>query len=71
MDIKLSDNVLINCPERGFALRKAANCFSCQFYGGIVRATQNGDDIPIDDVNFLQVVCGRPITRKLIKIAEG
>ncbi len=68
MDIKLSDNILINCPERGFTLRRAKACFFCQFYGGINRAESNGKPIESNQADAMQVICGRPITRKLIEI---
>lgn len=69
-EIKLSDNVLIPCPEKGFGLRKVKNCYLCEYYKGMMKATVN--DIPVETNNAddYQVICGRPITRKLIEVSE-
>lgn len=67
---KLSENILIPCPKKQFALRKAKHCFLCEFYNGIVRATERGTPIHSDDPEFLQILCARPISRKLIKVID-
>jgi len=68
--IKLSDSVLIHCPEKGFAMRRAALCFMCQYYNGIMKATERGEYIEGNEAEDFQIICGRPITRKLIQISE-
>ena len=70
MEIEFSDNVLIPCPEKGFAMRKAKMCFSCQYYNGIMRATERGEPVEGNEADDFQIICGRPITRKLIQIAD-
>lgn len=72
-EIELSDNILIPCPETGFALRRVIHCIKCPHYKGIVRATENGKTIippPGAEAEYLQVKCGRPVTRKLIKVFD-
>ena len=71
MSIELSENVLIPCPEKGFAMRRASKCLLCEFYRGMMRAEENGKPIEGDEADVLQVICGRPISRKLIKIDES
>lgn len=68
MEIKLDDTVLIQCPEKGFNFRMVKYCLSCEHYNGLARATINGEAIESEDPNDFQVICGRPITRKLMKI---
>jgi hypothetical protein len=70
MEIELNDNILIQCPEREFAFRKAKFCFLCPHYKGIARATENGKPIEGDNPDLMQVVCGRPVTRKLMKLED-
>lgn len=67
-EIKLPDNILVTCPERGFALRRAKMCFICKHYKGIAKATVGGEYIKGNEANDFQILCGRPITRKLVKI---
>lgn len=69
MEIDLK-NILIHCPDKGFNLRSANSCFTCGFYNGIMRATENGDPIPGNEADFYQISCNRPISRKLIKVLE-
>lgn len=69
-EIELSNNVLIPCPDRGFAMRRAVKCLICNHYKGILRAEVNGKPIEGNEADVLQIICGRPITRKLIKIDE-
>ena len=68
--IKLSDNILIPCPERGFAMRKAKFCFTCDHYRGIMKATERGEFVKGNEAEGFQIICGRPITRKLIQIMD-
>ncbi len=68
--VELTENVLVPCPERGFAYRKVKNCLDCQHYKGIINATCSGKQIEGDEADVYQIVCGRPISRKLIKICE-
>lgn len=69
-EIELSDDVLVPCPDKGFAYRKVKFCLSCSHYKGIAKATLNGIPIDGDESDAYQIICGRPITRKLIKICE-
>jgi len=73
MEIKLDDNVLVQCPEKGFNFRMVKHCLNCEYYGGLMKATQNGEPIEgavakaILKYDF-QVICKRPITRKLTRV---
>lgn len=69
-DIRLSNNILVHCPERGFVMRKVLNCLGCDYYKGLKRATQGGEPIQGNEANDFQVICARPISRKLIQISE-
>jgi len=64
---KMPQGVVIPCPEKEFALRKIESCLKCEFYGGLKLATMNGDKLPFHADNF-QVICKRPVTRKLLMI---
>ena len=64
MDIKLSSNTLVNCPEKGFALRRVVKCLQCKYYMGLQKAQERGKEIEGNDADFFHVICGRPITRK-------
>jgi hypothetical protein len=66
--MKIEDNVLIQCPERKFNLRKAKYCFECEDYGGMAQPTINGEAIENATIDQYQIVCKRPITRKLSEI---
>ena len=68
--IKLSDNVLIQCPEKGFALRRAKKCFKCDHYRGILKATVDGVFVENEEADAFQIVCGRPISRKLTQLTD-
>lgn len=70
-EIELSDDVLVQCPEKGFQFRKVKYCLECKHYQGIGRATQNGVPIKGNTADTCQIICGRPITRKLVEISEG
>lgn len=70
MEIELDDTVLVQCPEKGFNFRMIKHCLNCEHYQGLVQATVNGEQIESDNANDYQVICGRPITRKLMKIAS-
>ena len=63
-------STLIHCPDKGFVLRKASNCFACQFYEGILKATERGEYVKGNEADDFQILCGRPISRKLIKIMD-
>lgn len=67
IEVDLTD-ILIQCPKVGFGLRKSTSCFTCEFYNGIIRATERGKTIPGTQAEFYQVSCKRPISRKLIKV---
>ena len=75
MDTKLSNeidlsNTLIPCPDRGFAMRKANVCFMCEHYQGIMKATERGEYVKGNEAVDFQILCGRPITRKLIQVMD-
>lgn len=67
---KLSDNVLIQCPLKGFALRKALMCFKCDNYGGIVPAISNGKPISGESMNDFRLICKQPTPRQLIETCK-
>jgi hypothetical protein len=71
MNVKLSNNVLVQCPEKGFSFRRVKHCASCEHFRGMSQATVNGEPIESGDVDDYQVICGRPITRRLSEISEG
>jgi len=71
MNIELNDNILVQCPEINFNLRKASKCLLCTHYIGLEKATVGGIDVDANQADDFQVICGRPITRKLTKIYEG
>lgn len=66
MTIKFDNSFIIPCPLNGFSLIRVINCLSCEFYQGLAQATQN--DIPIEDQ--YQVICAKPITRRIQRIEE-
>lgn len=68
--ITLNDSVFVQCPERGFNFRKIRHCMNCEYYDGLSQATVNGEPIESDDANDYQVICRRPITRKLMAVSE-
>jgi len=70
MEIELTDNILIQCPEKGFNFRMIKYCLNCEYYQGLMNATINHKPIKGDEADDFQVLCGRPITRKLMKIAS-
>ena len=70
MEIELNDNILVQCPERGFNFRMVKHCLNCEHYGGLMKATQGGEPIEGNEADDFQVICQRPITRKLMKIAS-
>ena len=65
MSVKLSSNVVIPCPLKGFALRRAVKCLGCEHYQGLAQATANGEVIEGDDADKYLVICGKPITRRM------
>lgn len=66
---EIPDAAIIQCPDIGFELRKVKRCLTCKHYKGFAKATMNGEDLPfsVDNVN---VICGRPTTRKMILVSE-
>jgi len=69
-EIELTDNILIQCPEKGFNFRMIKHCLNCEHYLGLMKATVNDEPIKGNEADDFQVLCGRPITRKLMKIAS-
>lgn len=67
--IKLSDAV-IPCPLVGFALRRARHCLECKHYQGLSQATVNGEPIEGNEADMYQVICAKPITRRMQSIIE-
>lgn len=65
--IKLS-NAVVPCPMVRFALRKVEACLTCQHYGGLSQAVVNGEPINGDEVDIYQIICGKPITRRMQKV---
>lgn len=70
MNIELSDNILIQCPLKGFSLRKALMCFKCDNYGGIAPAISNGKPIIGEGLNDFRLVCNHPTPRQLIETCK-
>lgn len=70
IEIELDDTVLVQCPEKRFAFRMVKHCLNCEYYNGLSHATINGEAIKSEDPNDFQIICNRPITRKLTKIAS-
>jgi len=68
-EVVLADNIVIPCPMFSFGLRRVSMCLQCDHYQGLAQATVDG--VPIDgDAEAYQVICGKPITRRLQKIIE-
>lgn len=64
-------NIVIPCPLMGFAMRKAEKCLNCPEYMGMAQATVNGEAIESEKPEeALQVICGKPITRRMQRIIE-
>jgi len=70
MNIKLSENVLVQCPETGFNLRRVKHCAKCLHFKSMSQATVDGKPIESGNAGDYQVICGRPITRRLQEISE-
>ena len=70
MNLELSDNVLIQCPVEAFAYIRVVNCLKCTHYQGLSQATVNGEPIGGNDPDSYQVICSRPITRRLHKVIK-
>lgn len=68
--IEMKDNVLVQCPDRRFNLRKVRYCLDCEHYGGMNTPNINGVQIEHATADQYQVICNRPITRKLTVIEE-
>lgn len=68
--IKLSSDIVVPCPLVNFALRRVHSCLTCNHYKGINQATQNGEPIEGNEADIYQIVCGKPITRRLQRIEE-
>lgn len=58
--VKIGNNIMIPCPERGFKLRRVQVCFDCEYYKGHQTQGDTG----------LQILCGRPIIRSVVETAE-
>lgn len=68
MEIEIKDNVVIPCPLFRFGLRQVKHCLTCDHYKGMAQATVNGNPIDSSDIDAFQVICGKPITRRMQKI---
>lgn len=68
--IELPSNTLVQCPEKAFSFRYIRHCASCQHFRGLVHATERGEPIKSDDVGAYQVICARPMTRRLSRIED-
>lgn len=66
----LPEGTLVQCPMKGFALRYVSHCASCEHFKGLAVATQNGEPIDADDVDRYQVICAKPLTRRLQRISK-
>jgi hypothetical protein len=66
--MNINDNVLIQCPLRRFNLRKARHCLDCEHYGGFVQPVVNGKPIENATIDQFQIICEKPISRKLVEI---
>lgn len=56
--IKLSSNLVVACPLKGFALRKVVACSKCEHLRGV-----DGNDEPM-------IICAKPLTRRTIEVIE-
>ena len=65
-EIALDNTILVSCPERDFQLRMIKHCLDCDYYKGIVKAG-SGETESIEQNHH--VLCGRPMTRSLIKMS--
>jgi hypothetical protein len=65
--MNLPDNMLIPCPEINFNLRSIKICFNCNHYGSLSKPIVNGKQIEDCRPEEIQVICKRPVTRKLIQ----
>lgn len=70
MNIELNDSVLIQCPLEGFAYIRVSNCLKCEFYKGLAQATVNGEPVGGEDPDSYQVICAKPMTRRLHKVMK-
>ena len=66
--MNIDDTVIIPCPEFGFALRLAKHCFKCEHYKGMNKAEVGGVPVDTDNIDDYQILCGRPITRRMTKV---
>lgn len=65
--IEVPQNILVRCPLRQFAQRRARHCDGCKHFAGLTEALGNGN-LPFHK-RFL-VRCGWPIDRELSALAE-
>ncbi len=61
--VNVPDNAFLNCPENNFLLTRVKLCASCQFYNGLNKAGESGQF-----ENDFQVICSRPLTRRITKV---
>lgn len=69
-EISLSDDIVVQCPEKEFNFRKVRHCLNCEHYKGVFKATVDGELIKGNEADDFQIICVRPITRKLMKIVD-
>lgn len=67
-EIQLGPDIFVQCPLIGFAHRTVKACLACGHYGGIARATVDGAPIDGSDADCFQIVCKKPITRRLMQV---
>lgn len=67
-EIDIPRRVIVPCPARSFANRRAADaCPRCPFYGGVM-FTQ--DRIVATWPHGFRIVCGHPIARRVAVLEE-
>lgn len=66
--MNIDDTIVVACPETRFALRSAVHCVKCQFYRGMSQAEVNGEPVESGSIEDHQILCARPITRRMTKI---
>jgi hypothetical protein len=70
MNIELSDSIVIPCPLFKFELRRVQKCLMCEHYKGLVQITVDDKLVEGNEASDYQVICQKPITRRLQKILE-
>ncbi len=61
--VKVPDNVFVNCPENGFQLSQLKKCAACRFYEGLNKVGEN----KVFELDH-HLVCSRPMTRRITKV---